>query len=196
MFFTPRYNAAPSQSQAVILNTEPQVIQPLMWGLRPQWLKHVARREGLINVRDDTLRDKKTFARDVAERRCLVLADGFYEWKKTEKRQKTPYRFQLQTGEPFAFAGIWEENEDEDGQTLRTFAIITTAPNAFVEKVHNRMPAMLRREAERAWLDTTTSREHVLSLLVPYPASEMCMYEITPRVNRATEDTPELIKAV
>ena len=71
--------------------------------------------------------EKKTFARDVAERRCLVLADGFYEWKKTEKKQKTPYRFQLQTGEPFAFAGIWEENEDEDGHTLRTFAIITTA---------------------------------------------------------------------
>ena len=137
-----------------------------------------------------------TRQRDLAERRCLVLADGFYEWKKTERRQKTPYRFQLRTEEPFAFAWIWEENEDEDGQTLRTFAIITTAPNALVEKVHNRMPAMLRREAERAWLDTTTSREHVLSLLAPYPASEMCMYEISPRVNRATEDTPELVKAV
>lgn len=192
--FTPRYNAAPSQSQAVILNTELQVMQLLVWGLRPKWLKHVARREGLINVRDDTLREEKTFARDIAERRCLVLADGFYEWKKTEKRQKTPYRFQLKTREPFAFAGIWEENEDEDGQTLRTFAIITTAPNALVEKVHNRMPAMLTRDAEKAWLDTNSSREHVLSLLAPYPTSEMRMYEISPRVNRTTDDTPELIE--
>ncbi len=167
-----------------------------MWGLRPTWLKQVARREGLINVRDDTLREKKTFARDVAERRCLVLADGFYEWQKTEKKQKTPYRFQLQTGEPFAFAGIWEENEDEDGHPLRTFAIITTDANALVAQVHHRMPAMLTRKAEHVWLDTNTSRDHVLSLLTPYPASEMRIYEISPRVNRATEDTPELIKAV
>ena len=148
--FTPRYNAAPSQSQAVILNTEPQVIQPIVWGFRPQWLQHVARREGLINVRDDTLRDKKTFQRDLAERRCLVLADSFYEWKKTEQKQKTPYRVQLKTGEPFAFAGIWEENEDKDGQTLRTFAIITTASNALVAQVHTRMPVILTREAEKA----------------------------------------------
>jgi putative SOS response-associated peptidase YedK len=160
--FTPRYNAAPSQSQAVILNTEPEVIQLLVWGLRPKWLPHVTKREGLINVRDDTLRDKKTFQRDLAERRCLVLADGFYEWKKTERRQKTPYRFQLQTGEPFAFAGLWEENEDEDGQTLRTFAIITTASNALVEQVHNRMPVILAQETEKAWLNTDTTREHLL----------------------------------
>src|SRR5262245_55217396 len=194
--FAPRYNAAPSQSLPVILNTQPQVIQPLVWGLRPTWLKQVARREGLINVRDDTLRAKKTFARDLAQRRCLVLADGFYEWKKTETKQKTPYRFQLKTDEPFAFAGIWEENEDEDGQTLRTFAIITTDSNALVAQVHNRMPAMLTREAEKVWLDTNSTREHVLSLLAPYPAGQMCMYEISPRVNRATEDTPDLIRPV
>jgi len=194
--FTPRYNAAPSQSLPVILNTQPQVIQPLVWGLRPVWLKQVGRREGLINVRDDTLRDKPTFARHLAHRRCLVLADSFYEWKKTEKKHKIPYRFQLKTGEPFAFAGIWEENEDEDGHMLRTFAIITTDSNALVAQVHNRMPALLTREAEQAWLDPKATREHVLSLLAPYPASEMRMYEISPRVNRATEDKPDHIKAV
>jgi putative SOS response-associated peptidase YedK len=193
--FVPRYNAAPSQSLPVILNTQPQVIQSLLWGLRPAWLKQVARREGLINVREETLRDKQTFARDVAQRRCLVLADGFYEWKKTEK-QKTPYRFQLKTGEPFAFAGIWEANEDEDGHTLFTFALITIASNALVAQVHNRMPVILTREAEPVWLDTNTTREHALSLLTPYPARQMRRYEISPRVNRATEDTPELIKAV
>ena len=147
-------------------------------------------------MRDDTLRQKKTFARDLAHRRCLVLADSFYEWKKEEKRQKTPYRFQLKTGEIFAFAGIWEENEDEDGHTLRTFAIITTDSKALVAKVHNRMPAMLTREAEKAWLDTNSTREHVLSMLAPYPASEMRTYEISPRVNRATEDTRDLIMPV
>jgi putative SOS response-associated peptidase YedK len=194
--FSPRYNAAPSQSLPVILNTEPQLIQPLVWGLRPAWLKLVSGRDGLINVRDDTLRVKKTFQRDVAERRCLVLADSFYEWKKTEKRQKTPYRFQLKTGEPFAFAGIWEENEDEDGQPLRTFAIITTASNTLVARVHNRMPAILPREVEHVWLDPDTTPEHAVLLLAPYPAGEIRMYEISPRVNRATDDTLALIEPV
>jgi putative SOS response-associated peptidase YedK len=134
--------------------------------------------------------------RGLAQRRCLVLADSFYEWKKTEMKQKTPYRFQLKMGEPFAFAGIWEENEDEDGQMLRTFAIITTDSNALVAQVHNRMPVILAREAEKAWLDINATRDYVLSLLVPYPAKNMRMYEISPRVNRATEDTPDIIEPV
>lgn len=103
--FTPRYKAAPSQSSPVILNTAPQTIQFVAWGLRPSWLAKVATREGIINVRAETLRERATFRRDFAERRCLVLADSFYECKKEGKR-KIPFRIVLTSGEPFAFAGI------------------------------------------------------------------------------------------
>ena len=120
----------------------------------------------------------------------------FMSGKRRRRSRKRPIAFSCKTGEPFALAGIWEENEGEDGHPLLTFAIITTDANALVAQVHNRTPAMLTREAEKAWLDTNTMRDHVLSLLAPYPASEMRMYEISPRVNRATEDTPELIKPV
>src|SRR5262249_41141790 len=107
--FKPRYNAAPAQSLPVILNQDLQAIQFLAWGLWPTWLTKVTKKEGIINVRAETLRERPTFKRDLAERRCLVLADSFYEWKKAGQ-QKVPYRIALKSGEPFAFAGIWEEN--------------------------------------------------------------------------------------
>jgi putative SOS response-associated peptidase YedK len=139
------------------------------------------------------LREKPTFRRDLAERRCLVLADSFYEWR-TEGRHKTPFRVLLKTGEPFAFAGIWEENEGEDGHPLRTFALITTAANALVAQVHPRMPVILRRDDERRWLQRDTDPHTALALLQPYPAERMTMYEVSARVNRATTDQAELIE--
>jgi putative SOS response-associated peptidase YedK len=195
-FFKPRYNAAPSQSLPVILNTDPQTIKPLIWGLRPQWFKRLATRDGLINVRAESLREKPTFKHDLRTQRCVVLADGFYEWKKTDGRRKTPYRIQLKTGELFAFAGIWEENEDMDGEQIQTFAIITTAANELVGQVHNRMPVILPKEQEQVWLETELLTEKLLPLLNPYPANQMKMYEITVRVNRASEDGPEIIEPV
>jgi len=194
-FFRPRYNAVPSQSLPVILNSEPQAIKFAAWGLRPLWMKKVTRREGIINVRAETLRDRPTFKRDFAERRCLVLADSFYEWEK-EGKQKSPYRILLKSGELFAFAGIWEENTDEDGQLLKTFAILTTEANALVGQVHNRMPVMLRQESEMHWIDNDITNEKLFSLLYPYPDNLMQMYEISTQVNRTTEDSPEIIKPV
>jgi putative SOS response-associated peptidase YedK len=193
--FTPRYNAAPSQSLPVILNANPKTIQFVAWGLRPAWLKKVAKKKELANVRAETLRARATFKRDLAERRCLVLADSFYEWKKAGK-QKIPYRVALKSGEPFAFAGIWEENTGEDGRPLKTFAIITTGANPLVGLVHPRMPVILRKEAEKQWIDYDITDERLLKLLDSYPATLMQMYEISPRVNRATEDSPEIIKPV
>ena len=193
-FFTPRYNAAPSQSLPVILNTEPEIIKPLEWGIRPKWLKQVANKEGLINIRVENLSEKPTFRKDLNSHRCLVLADSFYEWKKTTAKQKTPYRFQLKTGEPFAFAGLWEVNEDEDGQEIETFAIITTESNKLVEKVHNRMPVILPKEQEKVWLESDMRADELISLLKPYPADQMKMYEISNRVNHTAEDVPEIIE--
>jgi putative SOS response-associated peptidase YedK len=194
-FYRPRYNAAPSQSLPVILNQELKTIKFVAWGLRPAWMTKVPKKEGIINVRAETLRERATFRKDLAERRCLVLADGFYEWKKAGK-QKIPYRIALKTGEPFAFAGIWEENTDDDGQPLKTFAIITTGSNPLVGMVHDRMPVILRQETERQWIEDDITQEKLLKLLVSYPANLMRMYEISTRVNRTTEDSPEIIKPV
>jgi putative SOS response-associated peptidase YedK len=193
--FTPRYNAAPSQSLPVILNAEPTTIQFVAWGLRPAWMAKVTKTEGIINVRAETLRTRPTFKRDLAERCCLVLADGFYEWKKTGK-QKIPYRIALKSGEPFAFAGIWEENIGDDGHALKTFAIITTGANPLVGLVHDRMPVILRKETERQWSNSAIPEDKVVQLLDAYPANLLWIYEIAPRVNRTTEDSPELIKPV
>jgi putative SOS response-associated peptidase YedK len=130
--FQPRYNAAPSQALPVILNTEPQTIQRLAWGLRPAWARTIGKKDGIINVRAETLRERQTFKKDLAERRCLVLADSFYEWRKEAGKRKTPFRILLKMKEPFAFAGIWEENEGRDGESIQTFAIITTESNSLV----------------------------------------------------------------
>jgi putative SOS response-associated peptidase YedK len=124
-----------------------------------------------------------------------VLADSFYEWKKAGK-QKVPYRIALKSGEPFAFAGIWEENIGDDGHPVKTFAIITTGANPLVGLVHPRMPVILRKEAEKQWIDYDITDEKLLKLLDSCPANLMQMYEISPRVNRATEDSPEIIKPV
>jgi putative SOS response-associated peptidase YedK len=193
LLFQPRYNAAPSQALPVILNTEPQTIQRLAWGLRPAWSRTIGKKDGIINVRAETLREHPTFKGDLAERRCLVLADSFYAWRKEAGKRKTPFRILLKTAEPFAFAGLWEENEDTDGHRIRTFALITTAANALVAQVHPRMPVLLQREDERVWLEQGTKPEKALAVLRPYPAELMQLYEVSPRVNRATEDQPGLI---
>jgi putative SOS response-associated peptidase YedK len=111
-------------------------------------------------------------------------------------RQKIPYRIMLKSGEPFAFAGIWEENTGDDGLPLKTFAIITTGANPLVGLVHARMPVILRQETERHWLNAALPEDKVVQLLDSYPANLLQMYEISPRVNRTTEDSPELIQPV
>lgn len=146
--FRPRYNAAPSQSLPVILNTDLHTIHCISWGLHPIWMPAARKHKGIINVRVETLRERPTFTRDFVARRCLVLADSFYEWKK-EGKVRRPFRITLTSGEPFAFAGIWQENTEKNGQRIKTFALITTAANPLVAQVHDRMPVMLRKEAEQ-----------------------------------------------
>src|SRR2546428_12761720 len=125
----PRYNAAPSQPLPVILNCDPRHVVFAAWGIRPVWMR-VAKKDGLINVRFETLRDRPTFHADLSARRCLVPADGFYEWKTGAGKRKIPYRITRRDGKPFAFAGIWEE--DSNDGALPRFAIITTAADSFM----------------------------------------------------------------
>jgi putative SOS response-associated peptidase YedK len=175
----------------VILSSDPGTIQFLRWGLRPAWLQEMGKRKGLINVRAETLREKPTFTRNLAKRRCVVLADSFYVWK-TGVGQKIPYRVSLVSGEPFALAGIWEQNRDEEGKPVQTFAIVTTTVNELVQSVHSRMAVIVRREAERHWLDSQASTEHLLSLLRPYPGALMRMEEVSMRVNRTTGEAADI----
>jgi putative SOS response-associated peptidase YedK len=185
------YNAYPNHDHyklPVITEEDPEHIALRYWGLLPSWWKCDER--GLVNIKYETLRDKKTFHKDLAERRCLVLADGFYEWK-GEKGHKTPYYIHLKSGEPFAFAGLCEENELA-GKSIETFAIITTEPNALMSTIHARMPVILNRDAEADWLNPDTSPETALEILSdPLLANSMEAYEVSKNVNRPGFDRPE-----
>jgi len=190
------YNAYPNHDRfplPVITAQEPDRI-PLCWsGLLPRWWTRGQR--GLINIQHETLRDKKTFRQNFAKRRCLVLADGFYEWQ-GDKGHKTPYYIHLASGESFAFAGVYEENT-LDGQPMPTFAIITTTPNEVMAKVHHRMPVILNRGDEKRWLHPDTSPEAALAMLEhPVAADAMEAYPVSKAVNRLGDDGPHLREPV
>jgi len=190
------YNACPNHDNyklPVITLEDAEHITMRYWGILPVWWKRDGR--GLINVKYETLRDKKTFHKDLAERRCLVLADGFYEWK-GEKGHKTPYYIRLKSGEPFAFAGLYEENKIE-GKPAGTFAIITTEPNAFMQPIHNRMPVILQKDVEAEWLNPDIEPEQALTLLAhDIPAEAREAYAVSNKVNRPMYDQPELLKPI
>lgn len=186
--FKPRFNARPGQSLPVILNSKPDEIQLINWGLKPNWLKGKI----LINVRDDSLATKPMYYRDLKERRCIIPADGFYEWT-TEDRKKTPYRFVLKSKKLFAFAGIWQPDPKTNQPQ---FAIITTEPNQLVKKYHNRMPVILPARKESEWLNTTLAVNKLLDLLKPYPANLMLAYSVSTLVNSPKNDFAQITKPV
>ncbi len=189
----PRYNAAPTQTLPVLLNEDVHNVQMLRWGLVPHWSKTANADYHMINARAETLEEKSTFREALRKRRCLVLADGFYEWKKTDDG-KVPMRITLKSGEPFAFAGLWETWKDrESGELLRTFTIITTTPNDLMVPIHDRMPAMLLPEVEKAWLDDAAGPEAWRELLRPYPADLMKAYPVSKLVNSPSNESAALI---
>ncbi|MFQ5821209.1 MAG: SOS response-associated peptidase [Candidatus Heimdallarchaeota archaeon] len=191
--FTPRYNAAPGQDLPVILNRSPKKIQLCRWGFIPSWQKKVPTGARLINARAETIMEKRTFQRAFQKQRCLVLADGFYEWKKTPQR-RIPYRFVLHDEAPFAFAGIWSQWTGTDQSVVTSFSIITTDANAVVADVHHRMPVLLQPQDEASWL--TMPPEDAITLLNPYPSDLMRAYPVSPRVNSPVNDDPSVIKPI
>jgi putative SOS response-associated peptidase YedK len=192
--FTPRYNAVPSQNLPVILNTDMHHIGMVHWGVMPPWIIALGKKSGLINIRMETLRDKHTFERDLLERRCLVIADGFYEWKK-EGAKKVPYRLTIKDEKPFAFAGLWEENKDKSGKPIRTFAIITTQPNSVMKDIHSRMPVILEKEMEKEWLSPELKKKDAIDLLEPY-AGFMSAQKISTLINKPSNDDSRVLVEV
>ncbi len=192
----PRYNVAPTQPVAVVANNGQNKVEFFQWGLIPSWAKDPKIGSRMINARAETLAEKPAFRTAYKRRRCLVLADGFYEWRKEPGRTaKTPMYIRLKSGAPFAFAGLWEAWHPDGDEPLLTCTIITTTPNSLLQKIHDRMPVILKPEAHALWLAPEEKKPEELSkLLKPFPASLMTAYVVSPLVNRPAVDTPELVR--
>lgn len=191
--YQPRYNAAPTQLMPVITADAPEGLSWFHWGLVPAWSKDKAVSQKLINARAETLEEKASFRNALKRRRCLVPADGFYEWKSVGKKSRVPYRITLLQEELFAFAGLWEEYEDDEGQMIHTFTIITTEASTALQSLHSRMPVILSKKAEKDWLNLNLEQEQLKALLEPYPANKTRLYTVSSQVNNASQDAPAMI---
>ena len=195
----PAYNIAPTQQALTVREGgNGREAAFMRWGLIPSWAKDASIGARMINARAETVAEKPAFRTALRRRRCLVLADGFYEWQRVEgSKAKRPMRIVLKTGEPFAFAGLWEEWRNPEGIPIQSCTIITTAPNELLAPIHDRMPVILSRDAEPLWLDVSIGDPGLLAnVLRPYPCDAMDAYEVSPLVNSATNDTPEVLARV
>jgi putative SOS response-associated peptidase YedK len=189
----PRYNIAPTQYIAAIRRDDdhqPELVM-LRWGLVPFWAKDPSIGNRMINARAETVAEKPSFRNAYRSRRCLILADGFYEWRK-EGEQKTPYLISLADGSPFAFAGLWESwNSKESDESIESTAIITTTANEFLSKLHHRMPVVLRAENSGRWLD---GDGEILGEAASN-APEFRAWPVSRAVNNARNENEDLIAA-
>ncbi len=193
----PRFNIAPTQPVAVVVAGENgRHFDIFRWGLIPFWAKDPAIGSRMINARAETLAEKPSFKHALRRRRCLILADGFYEWQKTP-HGKQPVFIHLKDRRPFAFAGLWERWLAPDGSDVHSCTIITTQPNNLLKPVHNRMPVILPDDAHTDWLAMgEQSAQTLLPLLQPFPADEMAFYSVATLVNSPANDSPECLNPI
>ncbi|WP_266079534.1 SOS response-associated peptidase [Haladaptatus caseinilyticus] len=185
----PRYNVAPGQEHPVVRNDASDEMHFPTWGLVPHWADEFG--SGHINARAETLAEKPSFRDAFRERRCLVLADGFYDWKKTATG-KQPYRMTRADAKPFAMAGLWEPWQN--GASRASFTVVTTEPNDLVGEIHDRMPVILAPDEESRWLHG--DEDELRPLLDPFPGDEMRAYPVSKRVNSPKNDSPDLVEEV
>ncbi len=191
----PRYNIAPSQPVLIVKDNETRGMELYRWGLVPFWADDPKIGYKMINARSETVHKKPSFRAAFKYRRCLILADGFFEWHAEEVGgPKTPYYFKLKNDQPFTFAGLYEHWQAPEGGELHTCTILTCPPNEIVSSYHNRMPVMLNESARWQWVDQTADPSDLHSLLAPYPADEMQCYPISRQVNSPKNDTPEILE--
>jgi len=188
--YKPNYNCAPSQKLPVITNSEPAKLNYFKWGLIPFWAKDPKIGYKLINTRAESITEKPSFKSAFTKRRCLIPANGFYEWRKDEN--KTPFRIFLKSEEIFSMAGIWETWKDAEGKLIHSFSIITTKPNSFMENIHNRMPVILPPKMEDAWLNEMDEMA-LKNLLAPFDASKMEAYPVSKKVNSPANNDESII---
>jgi putative SOS response-associated peptidase YedK len=192
--FKPRYNIAPTQLVPVVTSQSPKGFSFFYWGITPEFGRNKPVSQKLINAKAESIHQKMTFKSSFKQRRCIIPADGFYEWKKLGKKTSIPHRFTLREGGLFSFAGIWDEYETVDGENQHTFLILTTEPNELVSEVHDRMPVVLTPETEKKWLNNYSSEEELLEILKPFSANEMLSYPVSTLVNSVKNDSPALIR--
>ena len=189
-----RYNVAPSQLALVMTDEKPEALQLFKWGLIPSWAKEPSIGNKMINAKSETIFEKPSFRNLIKKRRCLVISDGFYEWKPLIGKRKQPFRIGLNGGELFAFAGLWDTWLDkEHGELIPTFTMITTEANRLVSPIHNRMPVILKREDENRWLRDKLNETDINSILKTFPAEAMKIYPVSELVNSPRNDSEELI---
>ena len=188
-----RYNIAPSQMVLAVRSGEGRHASYMRWGLIPSGARSASSRAPMINARAETVAERPSFRSALTQRRCLIPADGFYEWRR-DSAGRRPVRITLASGEPFAFAGLWETWQDPQGDPVISCTIITTRANELIQPIHDRMPVILPRDLEALWLDNEMQDAAALvSLLAPYPSDAMQTYEVSNLVNSAFNDGPELL---
>ncbi|HJP18319.1 MAG TPA: SOS response-associated peptidase [Nitrospinota bacterium] len=190
----PSYNIAPSQMVAAIINDGSNCLVQFKWGLIPSWAKDRAIGNKMINARGETLSEKPSFKNALKKNRCLIIADGFYEWKK-EGKQKIPFYIRLKTKKPFGFAGLFDKWISPDGKEIKSCAIVTTQSNKLLKPVHHRMPVIIPKDKEGLWLDPAIEDiKETLPILNSYSSDEMEYYEVSKTVNSPANNSPECIK--
>ncbi|MFH1131856.1 MAG: SOS response-associated peptidase [Pseudomonadota bacterium] len=189
----PRFNIAPSQDVPVVTSQAPDKLVLYRWGLVPSWAKDPAMGNRMINARADTLAQKPAFKTSFKKKRCIVLADGFYEWK-AEGAVKIPFYVRLKTRRPFSFAGLWDHWKSSEDEEIYSCTIITTEPNKLLNPIHDRMPVILEREDRAIWLNPKVEDLDRLSkMLLPYPDEDMEAYPVSTLVNSPAIDREECI---
>ena len=193
----PRYNIAPTQMvPTVVMGNSPvknRQFRLMRWGLIPSWAKDPAMGARMINARTETVTEKPSFRNAFRRRRCLVVADGFYEWQRQEGK-KQPFYFRLQDGQPFGFAGLWERWESADGEVI-SCTILTTEANDLLRPIHDRMPVILDSKDYSLWLDPEVQPEPLQTLLRPYQTEAMTSYPVSTLVNNPANNSPECINS-
>ncbi|MCE7992460.1 MAG: SOS response-associated peptidase [Roseivirga sp.] len=194
--FQPRYNACPTQLLPVITSDNPDGLSFFYWGTTPAFAKGKRVSDKLTMAPVEQIPDRPALRRYIRTQRCAIIADGFYDWKTLSKKGRTPYRFFLPDNEPFAIAGLWDSFDNDQGETIHTFMMITTPANKEVADITARMPAILEKDLIIEWLNDSNTEESTISLLKPYSEKILDRYTVNPKLGDSNFDTPELLKNV
>ncbi|MGH7786043.1 MAG: SOS response-associated peptidase [Candidatus Binatia bacterium] len=190
----PRYNIAPSQPVLVIANRTQRLLRPARWGLIPHWAKDATIGHRMINARAESLTERAAFRDALARQRCLIPADGFYEWQRLDARRRQPFCVRPRDGEPLALAGLWDVWLAPDGERVASCTIITTAANAALAAIHDRMPVLLAPQSYDAWLAPEPCDPAALAeLLVPCPPQWLDAYPVSTLVNSPANEDPACV---
>jgi putative SOS response-associated peptidase YedK len=192
----PNYNVAPTQTMPVVVRESPNSFKLMKWGLIPSWSKEPKVSFSNINARAENLMESRVYKRPFYTSRCLVPANGYYEWKRLSEKEKQPYMIHFKHNETFAFAGIYDTWVGENGEQVQSYAIITCQPNKVSGEIHNRMPVILPRDAEDAWLDHEADPMDLMKYLQPAPDTGMEAYPVSKGIGSPKNNTPDVIKRV